>query len=263
MLKYRILTIIVLLPLVWGLIFYMSLPWQRVALGGLMLLAWWEWVGLTPAASLLEKGLSLLSLLGLAVATHHPDVQSWLWGTGCLFWTLYVPLWFKRQWKLSPLLSLLIGSVLIASLFSAMSYLLHRSPYFLVAGMSLVWVSDSMAYIGGRLLGRHKLAPSISPGKTWEGFVVGTLSAAIYVAVSSVWIRQNHFPAYVLGGLAFILAIYGVGGDLFESLLKRQAGKKDSGSVLPGHGGILDRIDALFPVLPYLALLYPFFDAWF
>ena len=111
-----------------------------------------------------------------------------------------------------------------------------------------VWAGDTLAYLGGRLLGRHKMAPTTSPGKTWEGFVFGT-AATIFVTFVALY--KQHFlsipQSIVLGA---VLAVVGPLGDLFESLLKRDAGVKDSGSLLGGHGGMLDRLDAFFFAAP-------------
>src|SRR5579884_522066 len=118
-----------------------------------------------------------------------------------------------------------------------------------------VWAGDTLAYLGGRLLGRHKMAPRTSPGKTWEGFVFGT---AATVFVSFVALYKQHFlsiPESIVLGV--VLAVVGPLGDLFESLLKRDAGVKDSGRLLGGHGGMLDRLDAFFFAAPaaYFAIL--------
>jgi phosphatidate cytidylyltransferase len=118
-----------------------------------------------------------------------------------------------------------------------------------------VWAGDTLAYLGGRLLGRHKMAPSTSPGKTWEGFVFGT-AATVFVAFVAMY--KQHFlsipQSIVLGA---IIAVAGPLGDLFESLLKRDAGVKDSGTLLGGHGGMLDRLDAFLFAAPaaYFAIL--------
>ncbi|HET8606192.1 MAG TPA: phosphatidate cytidylyltransferase, partial [Gaiellaceae bacterium] len=111
-----------------------------------------------------------------------------------------------------------------------------------------VWAGDTLAYLGGRLLGRHKMAPTTSPGKTWEGFVFGT-AATVFVAFVAMY--KQHFlsiPQSIVLGI--VLAVVGPLGDLFESLLKRDAGVKDSGSLLGGHGGMLDRLDAFFFAAP-------------
>jgi phosphatidate cytidylyltransferase len=118
-----------------------------------------------------------------------------------------------------------------------------------------VWAGDTLAYFGGRLVGRHKMAPSTSPGKTWEGFVFGT-AATVFVAFVALY--KQHFlsiPQSIVLGV--VLAVAGPLGDLFESLLKRDAGLKDSGTLLGGHGGMLDRLDAFFFAAPaaYFAIL--------
>jgi phosphatidate cytidylyltransferase len=134
---------------------------------------------------------------------------------------------------------------------------------YLLSVMCLVWAADIGAYFGGRRFGRHKLAPSISPGKSWEGVVAGQL-AVLSLAVFWIWLDNTlgvdapSFYSRLLQGLGpagLVLATatltgMSVVGDLFESLIKRQAGEKDSSQLLPGHGGVLDRIDALLPVLP-------------
>jgi phosphatidate cytidylyltransferase len=130
--------------------------------------------------------------------------------------------------------------------------------------MVIVWLADSAAYFAGRSFGRHKLAPSISPGKTWEG-VAGALLAVTGYGISWLSFFNESTPLILsdsaLGAAAilpvlWILAAFSICGDLFESALKRRAGVKDSGKILPGHGGILDRIDALIPVLPMSAILF-------
>jgi phosphatidate cytidylyltransferase len=118
--------------------------------------------------------------------------------------------------------------------------------------MGAIWLSDTAAYFSGRTWGKNKLAPSISPGKTWEG-VAGALVAVLVYAL--IWsYGEDAIPATLLIPLLLLLAALGIVGDLFESLMKRHAGLKDSGTILPGHGGILDRIDALTSTLPIAAL---------
>jgi phosphatidate cytidylyltransferase len=118
-----------------------------------------------------------------------------------------------------------------------------------------VWAGDTLAYFGGRLLGRHKMAPSTSPGKTWEGFVFGS-AATVFVAFVAMY-KQDFLSIPQSIVLGVILAVVGPLGDLFESLLKRDAGVKDSGALLGGHGGMLDRLDAFFFAAPaaYFAIL--------
>jgi len=130
-------------------------------------------------------------------------------------------------------------------------------PWLLVAAMAIVWVADTAAYFSGRAFGRRKLAPLISPGKTWEG-AWGAIAAvlvaglAVLAALPESSIAPGLAPWFVLG-LIPVTAV-GIAGDLFESLLKRQAGVKDSSHLLPGHGGLLDRIDSLVATLPFAGL---------
>jgi phosphatidate cytidylyltransferase len=161
------------------------------------------------------------------------------------------------------MMSRIVGIVIFGS-FVAMSALFARSPLFLLSAMALVWVADIGAYFFGKAFGKNKLAPVISPGKSWEGALGGWLTV-IAVGVLCVNVNGLHdtVPTQIytkLGwfGLLAVLTLIcaaSVVGDLFESLLKRRAQIKDSSNLLPGHGGVFDRIDALIPVLPLIAVL--------
>ena len=152
---------------------------------------------------------------------------------------------------------------MIVSAALALDHLRSSSVNLLVSVLGIVWLSDTAAFFAGKTFGRRKLAPRISPGKTWEGVVAAMLAVAAY-ACTAIWtIPDVVHPAWlpdpvVLPVLVFWLLLTGLGimGDLFESMLKRAAGVKDSGSLLPGHGGMLDRIDAVMPVLPLAAIFY-------
>ncbi len=146
----------------------------------------------------------------------------------------------------------------------AMIEIRNESEVLLLILMAIVWISDSSAFFTGRAWGRSKLAPAISPGKTWEG-VYGALAAVlVYAIICIATYGAAVIPRWLPEGVAGLLvaafwlalAIAGIMGDLMESLLKRMAGVKDSGKLLPGHGGILDRIDALLPILPLAAIFY-------
>ncbi len=148
--------------------------------------------------------------------------------------------------------------------FISIAALWQRSVMFMVSAMAIVWVADIGAYFAGRAFGRHKLAPSISPGKSWEGVAGGMLAVlAIGAAAALSPSLADSFPAKLLARygwplwIAMICVMVGasVAGDLFESMMKRRAGIKDSSNLLPGHGGVLDRIDALIPTMPLAFLL--------
>lgn len=164
---------------------------------------------------------------------------------------------------------LLIGTYGIAILgcFLSIAALFRHSPLYLLSVMALVWIADIGAYFSGKAFGKHKLAPSISPGKSWEGAIGGWLAVLIISAVvNAIPIFQDTFATNLrlawgwAGFFSVLTALVAISvvGDLFESQLKRRAGMKDSSNLLPGHGGVLDRIDALIPVLPLAALLDSF-----
>lgn len=157
----------------------------------------------------------------------------------------------------------------IVACFAAIVTLFRHSPAYLLSVMALVWIADIGAYTAGKLFGKHKLAPSISPGKSWEGAIGGAIAVLVLASLSIVFggaYLADTFAVHVqakfgwaaLAGILIVLVAASVVGDLFESQLKRRAGVKDSSKLLPGHGGVLDRIDALIPVLPLAALI----DTW-
>jgi phosphatidate cytidylyltransferase len=157
-----------------------------------------------------------------------------------------------------------IYGVALLGCFAAIISLVQHSAIYLLSVMALVWIADIGAYFSGKAFGKHKLAPSISPGKSWEGAIGGWLATLIVAGISTLHPSMaDTFSARVVeqwGWLGFALVItllvaFSIVGDLFESQLKRRAGMKDSSNLLPGHGGVLDRIDALVPTLPLAVLL--------
>ena len=131
-------------------------------------------------------------------------------------------------------------------------------PYQVLLMIGLVSIADTAAYFAGRAWGRHKLAPAISPGKSWEGAAAGLAAGLAYAIICAAVFDAAAWLAYV-GGAA-LLVVMSIFGDLFESAAKRQAAVKDSGSLLPGHGGVLDRIDSATATLPVAAFLWPFLE---
>lgn len=147
---------------------------------------------------------------------------------------------------------LLAGMLVIPAAMLAMNAI-HRlpdGPEWLLYGLMLVWVADSGAYFAGRRYGRRKLAPAISPGKTREGLYGALIAVALYSVLAAVYFQLNTVAAIYLLVLALVLTLVSVAGDLYESVLKRERGVKDSGAILPGHGGILDRIDSVLAAMP-------------
>lgn len=160
-----------------------------------------------------------------------------------------------------------VYAIAVLGCFTAIAALFRHGPLYLVSVMALVWIADIGAYFSGKAFGKRKLAPSISPGKSWEGAIGGWIAVLVLAAISTeipaladtfathVQVKWNWFGFVLVMSLVVAASIV---GDLFESQLKRRAGMKDSSSLLPGHGGVLDRIDALIPVLPIAVL----FDSW-
>ncbi len=264
MLVTRIKTALVLFALVFLTLFVLPEWAWLIFSSALAALAFWEWQNLAVVSEFPEKmrkhvaavlGLSLLAF-GL-VGT--PDALLLFAGvtmvTSAVFWVLVVPTWLARGWLIRQApLHQAIGLVLVLPAWSALIALkaFPPEPYVLLAGMAVPWIADIGAYFTGKMFGKTKLAPSISPGKTWEG-VAGAafLMVLYYVFLNAL---GGIFQVFSLPVLLLLLAL-SVVGDLFESMIKRQAGVKDSSDLLPGHGGVLDRIDSQLSVLPMVLLL--------
>jgi phosphatidate cytidylyltransferase len=251
-------------------LFYLPNSVWTAALLATLAIASWEWAGLA-GLSRAERGLFvgavavsaatvwLLLANGIPGVVRVPLLESAIYGAGCVFWLCIAPLWLAARWRTRAKLVLVAtGWLVLVPAWLALSRL-QADPQRLLAILAIVWLADTAAYLCGRTWGRHKLAPSISPAKTWEGVAgVAVAVAVYYVALSGAvpdwaWLRSYWGPALFAG-----VALMGVVGDLFESWMKRQAGVKDSGTLLPGHGGVLDRVDSLASSLPLAALLLPY-----
>ncbi|MBN9123861.1 MAG: phosphatidate cytidylyltransferase [Nitrosospira sp. 56-18] len=268
MVKTRILTAVVMLLLFLAALFYLSPIFWMALLLALTVAGAWEWRrlgGFSAAHSAIYLILTailageLLFWLDRSILADPYTLSfSWLYAVSAVFWIFYVPLFLKARHPIrNPLLMALAGWIVLLPTCLALFQLRAIDPALLLGFMAAIWISDTSAYFTGRSLGKHKLAPQISPGKTWEG-AAGALAAVAIYALSWSWAAEEWFLARWLLPLLLVLAALGIVGDLFESLLKRHAGVKDSGNILPGHGGILDRIDALTSTLPLaiLSLLY-------
>ncbi|OZI34983.1 phosphatidate cytidylyltransferase [Bordetella genomosp. 10] len=279
MLGQRIATAVVLL-IVLGLAMSVATPWPFLALLALATgCAGWEWLRLTlprPGAAVL--GGVLLGLASLALAAlwlQAPAAAASQWASAIMFRgvvPLAVALWIvvaiptvvRGRADVAPAsagLSLFAVPALLAAWAVLAMLFAQRGPWFVLSLLAVVWVADIAAYFAGRAFGRRKLAPRVSPGKTVEGALAGVLAVVAWIALSSQW--APTFGAALVarwgwGGalpLAAVLAALSIIGDLFESLLKRRAGRKDSSALLPGHGGVYDRIDAVLPVAPLAFIL--------
>lgn len=281
MLKQRVITAIVMLLVLLPAMFYPSPAPFAVVAGILLCAAGWEWARLNQASA----WLSYLSALGCGLlcavfwwqgALYLPFPSASVWIVIGAAWVVAAA-WLLsngvEQWaKINPLLRQTAGIIMLAVAWLAVVQARRVGINFLLSVLVLVWVADIFAYFAGRAFGgriaQQKLAPSISPGKSWEG-VWGGMAGVILLAFAWVWADStfavssfsvfSHLYAktwwlLVIGVL--FLAAMSVAGDLVESLIKRSAGAKDSSNLLPGHGGVLDRVDALLPTVPLAMMLY-------
>jgi phosphatidate cytidylyltransferase len=261
MLKTRVITALLLVAGLALILFALPPLAAKLAFAAIAALAAWEWGGLMrqeQPARVMYAFVLLLFCWQLTVAA--PELVPALLGAAALFWLLVVPLWFRYKWTLSgnDFFGYALGALVILPTWAAMAALHAVSVWLLLAAMALVWVADISAYFAGRAFGKHKLAPTISPGKTWEGVAGAVVGVLVYGAIVLNFSPLGGRLALSLPVLVFMLLLLtavSVMGDLFESLLKRQAGIKDSSNLLPGHGGVLDRIDALTSTLPLAALI--------
>jgi phosphatidate cytidylyltransferase len=196
-------------------------------------------------------GFFLWSLPHTSLAPYQNTVILMLLSLSALFWLFVAPLWLlQRKACQNSFMMSVVGGLLIIATWLALVGLHAINPWLLLGTLATVSLADSAAYFAGKRFGRHKLAPNISPGKTWEG-VLGALAAVtVYGGLLCFYQQVNYW----LIPLLWLLVVFSIMGDLVESLMKRQAGLKDSGQLLPGHGGILDRIDGFIPTLPMVLL---------
>ena len=169
------------------------------------------------------------------------------------FWLLLAPLWLWRGVAAGHKRLLALAGVPVL-LPAGLAMVAMPAPQVL-AVLALTWIADTVAYFAGTRWGRHKLAPSVSPGKTWEGAAGGLAGVLVYAGIMAAMVEGIAWAPFL--GTAALLAALSIVGDLFESAAKRQASVKDSGALLPGHGGILDRIDSATSTLPIAAALAP------
>ena len=270
MLKQRVITAVVLLLVLLPALFasdtrpFFGLTLLFIAAAG------WEWARLNGAGALASVGFGAVVAAGGMWAWSGAglaQLPGWLWSVALMLWVAGGALALRggvSAWPRIPVvLRLSLGPLLLWLAWLAMAEGRTRGLNFLLSTFCLVWMADIAAYFGGRALGRRKLAPSISPGKSWEGafsgmagvivlaFVWRWIDASQPVDAPSLYSRmaQSWGVAGMLAG-SLLLGAMSVVGDLFESLVKRAAGAKDSSNLLPGHGGVLDRVDALLPVFP-------------
>jgi len=277
LLKYRLISAFILIPVVIAALFFLPLIGFAITTLVVCMLAAWEWGQLSGFVNRTQRvwlavlcGL-LLSLMLFTLPEYHYGVDIavvegslWLslfWWVAALLLVLFYPA-SASFWRNSKALRLVFGLMTIVPFFWGMVALRgwhyeanhYYGAIWLLYVMILVWGADSGAYMFGKLFGKHKLAPKVSPGKTWQGFIGGLFTAAVISWIYGVVVNLEVAPSTLLI-CSVVAALASVLGDLTESMFKREAGIKDSGNLIPGHGGILDRIDSLTAAVPVFACL--------
>lgn len=262
MLKTRIITALILVAGFIPALFLLSNSLWAYGMLAISLLALYEWAGMIKLTQTQRYVYLLIAAVsGFLIVPliekygFHPFFFNslWVFFIAALFWLLIVPMWLRTRVIINnKLVMAALGLMLMAPLWLALICAKSADPWLLLALLVTIWIADSAAYFAGKNFGKHKLAPMISPGKTWEG-VWGALVAVTLFGVI-LYFAYDAQTLAIFPGL-WIITAFGVIGDLFESMIKRQANLKDSGNMLPGHGGILDRIDGIIPSLPIAILM--------
>ena len=266
MLKQRVLTAVVLVLLLLGAMFLLpNSAWTLFLLlpAALGATEWGKLSSLTPKLRIGFVVTVVLSGLVIMLAQWRlpaltANTGTWLYLLALVFWAITAPAWLYFKWHVkAPALTMATGWIVLVPAWHAVATL-QKSAALLLMLLLVIWIADSAAYFAGRRFGRHKLAPQISPGKTWEG-VIGAAIAVLVYGFAIGFILQPDASLYDRAGLLVFICVMtalSIIGDLFESWIKRQAGAKDSGVLLPGHGGMLDRIDSVTAAMPFAALYF-------
>jgi phosphatidate cytidylyltransferase len=270
MLNARLVTALALLAGCISALLFLPNRWWAALLLSVLAVSAWEWgtlAGIRPAQRWLYVGVVLGSacVIGLiaestgGIANRHAWVETAVYGASTAFWLLLALPWLTRQWQVRSRLALgAAGWMVLVPAWLAVARL-QSEPERLLAVLGIVWIADTAAYLAGRAWGRHHLAPRVSPAKTWEGVAGACAAVAVYYVVLSIFTPEWRGWQGWSGAVLFAgVTLMSIVGDLYESWIKREAGVKDSGALLPGHGGVLDRIDSVNSSMPFAALLLPY-----
>lgn len=257
MFKLRLVSTVLLLPLAVAAILFLPNIYIAIISGLILAIAAWEWLQMSVLKDSKIRFLLLLSLIVVAYSLLSVGLHPmWILYSALLWWlcafigVLYYPegnsIW--REWMLQPF----IGIVLFVPAWLSFNTLHAQSifgPVWVLLGCALIWGADIGAYIFGKLWGKNKLLASVSPGKTWAGLYGGIATSCLIMVIFYFWYKPD-FNIIQAIWLAMMTVTFAVIGDLFESMQKRIYGVKDSGKIIPGHGGIFDRIDSMLAAFP-------------
>lgn len=267
MLYQRILTAIPLAALVFWVIFFQPTSVFFYFALFIVLIAGYEWAKLSGISNTYTRGLFaiVITAIAWAIPQYAADFVQWVIFISVLWWfsiTFYLkfarPKAASSDIKLDKLFVAFIvlpaAALAMQKIHSLQIGLEWQGPAWLFYALSLVWVADIGAYFSGKRFGKNKLAPHISPGKTKEGLLGAVIATSLYTLLASFYFELDRDRAILLVMLSVIVTFISVTGDLYISFLKREAGLKDSGNILPGHGGMLDRVDSVLAAMPVFLL---------
>ncbi|MCC5791976.1 MAG: phosphatidate cytidylyltransferase [Legionellaceae bacterium] len=264
MFRQRVITSAMIVPLVIAILFS-GLPGLQFGFGMLLLaVSGWEWTRLIALSSRpVAVTYCVVVLLFSALAVFYPMAPWWWFWLAVLSWTVIIMAILtypasQRLWGY-PAVVAIAGLLLLPLFMYALTAIITRPVFgaaLLMYTIVLVWAADVGAYLAGRRYGQHKLIPRVSPGKSWEGVLGGLMLVSLVALAGAAYFKPPTLVCWYVGAL--LLALQSIFGDLFISMLKRRQQLKDTGQILPGHGGMLDRLDSLLAVTPLAAILYSY-----
>lgn len=253
MLKTRIITALIALAVLGVVLFLIPPLMTELVIGALVVAGAWEWSGFLAVSGTAMRA-SYVALMVILLAGSYvlmPEVSelvlriAFVWWFAAFVWTMFFPT------PIPLIIRWLAGVLVLVPMFVSLIVLFRIGEEKLLFALLIVWAADAGAYFSGKLFGRVKLAPSISPGKTWEGVIGGLLIVALLAIAADYY---SDAPLAVLLPFFLAVAALSIVGDLTVSMFKRTAGVKDSGTLFPGHGGVLDRVDSVAAAAPLFAL---------
>jgi phosphatidate cytidylyltransferase len=250
--KQRIITAVIALLALMLVLFYVPAEVAMIVIVAVMLAGAWEWSAFLGRQGTGVRVVYVIIIAALMAAVTFLNVDAALvfqvalaWWIAALIWTFFFPT------PIPVVVRWLAGALVLVPLYLALVVLYEMAPELLLFALLIVWVADTGAFFAGKFLGRVKLAPEISPGKTWEGVIGGLVAVVLLVLIRSTW-AETELAVFIPFCLA--VASLSIVGDLTVSMFKRTAGLKDSGGLFPGHGGVLDRVDSVAAAAPLFAL---------
>ena len=253
MLKERVITALIALAVLLLVLFAVPARVAEIVIALLILAGAWEWSGFLGAGSRNTRIIYVVIIAAaLALVTWQaPQINGALFQLALAWWAAALVWIFFYPTPIPGALRWIGGALVLVPLYNALIVLYHAGSYILLGALLIVWAADTGAFVAGKIVGRVKLAPHISPGKTWEGVIGGLATVALLSLVAAL---ASDAQIAVLVPFCLAVACASIVGDLTVSMFKRTAGLKDSGALFPGHGGVLDRIDSVAAAAPLFAL---------